>query len=232
VEARRTSDADVAPFSITATVLGATISPNPDVVASATIGTPQERSYTVSNHLADFTGRLVGGGSLASTQAQRPTVAHLGQSSFDVTLPEGVSSYSIRTSNSSVPTADIDLFVFRCNPTCVQVGAGTTATSNELVTLTNPAASLYRIVLDGFNVPGGSAEVDLVDSWISSALGSLTSSDTNASHPSGTSFGANATLTVLGQPGAGRTITGTLSVQTDANVVLGTASVVVESVTE
>ena len=33
VEARRTSDADPAPFTLTASILGATVSPNPDIIA-------------------------------------------------------------------------------------------------------------------------------------------------------------------------------------------------------
>jgi subtilisin family serine protease len=232
VEARRTSDAATAPFSLTANVLGATISPNPDVVPSAQIGAPQIRDYTVTNLLSDFTGRLVGGGSLASTQTQRPTIAHLAQQSFDVTLPSGVSTYTVRILNAADARSDIDLFVFRCTPTCVQVGAGTTATSVETVTLTNPPAGLYRITVDGFSVPNGTSEYDLIDSYVSAALGSLISSDTNAAHPSGSSWAAQATLTVLGQPGAGRKITGTLRVETDGGTIIGTGALVVETVTE
>lgn len=232
VEARRTSDAAVAPYTLTATVLGASVAPNPDVVPSAVIGTPQDRTYTITNLLAPFTGRLAGGGSLASTQVQTSSVEHHGTTSFDVTLPAGVSSYVIRLDNASVPTSDIDLLVFRCSPTCVQVGAGTTATATEQVTLANPPAGLYRLVVDGFNVPGGSTQFDLTDSWTSSALGSITSSDTDALRAPGSSYDATATLTVLGQPGAGRTLTGSVLVRTDANVTVGTGSVVVQSVSE
>ena len=104
VEARRTSDAVSAPFSVSASVLGTTISPNPDMVPSAQIGTPMNREYTVTNRLAAFNGRLVGGGALGSTQTERPTVGDLAQTTFDVTLPSaGVTSYTIRTSNASDP---------------------------------------------------------------------------------------------------------------------------------
>ena len=232
VEARRTSDVTVAPFGLTATVLGTAISPNPDVVPAATIGTPQLRNYTVANQLAGFTGRLVGGGALASTQTQRPTIGHLAQQTFDVTLPADVTSYTIRTGNPSDLRADIDLLVFRCStPTsCVLVGASGGATSVEQVRLVNPAASLYRIEVDGYSVPSGSTAYDLVDSYVLPALGSLTSNDSNAVHPSGSSWSPTATLTVNAQPGAGRTITGTLSVQTDAGVTVGSGAVVVQSV--
>ena len=84
------------------------------------------------------------------------------------------------------------------------VGAGSSATSVEQVTLNNPLAALYRIELDGFSVPEGTSEVDVVDSYVAPALGSLTSSDTNAVRPAGSSWSPTATLTVLGQPGAGR----------------------------
>ena len=232
VEARRTSDVLSAPFTLTATVTNTTISPNPDPVPSAVIGTPQDRTYTIANLFSAFTGRLVGGGSLASTQTQRPSVAHQGQTTVDVTLPSGVSSYVVKTGNSSVGNADIDLVVFRCNPTCVTVGSSGGATATETVTLANPAAGLYRILIDGFNVPGGSTDFDLVDSWTSAALGSLTSADTNALHAAGSSYNATATLTVLGQPGAGRLITGTLFVRTEADVTIASGSVVVQSLTE
>ncbi|MEU4295294.1 S8 family serine peptidase [Kribbella sp. NPDC026596] len=231
VEARRTSDVKEAPFGLSATVLGTTISPNPDVVSSVALGVPVVRNYTVSNQLAGFTGRLVGGGALASTQTQRPTIGHLATQTFDVTVPAGVTSYTIRTGNASDPQADIDLLVYRCAPACVLVGASGGATAVEQVTLANPVAALYRIEVDGFNVPSGSTAYDLVDSYVSPALGSLVSPDTNANHPSGSSWSTTATLTVNADPGAGRTITGTLTVQTDTNATIGTGSVIVNSVT-
>ena len=60
VEARRTSDADPVPFTLTASILGASVSPNPDIIASATIGVPVARSYTLNNLFGAFTGRAVG----------------------------------------------------------------------------------------------------------------------------------------------------------------------------
>ncbi len=233
VEARRTSDVLRAPYTITATVLGTAISPNPDVVPSATLGVPMSRSYTVANQLAGFTGRLVGGGALGSTQTQRPTIGNLASQTFDVTLPAGVSSYTVRTSNSSDLRADIDLLVYRCSSptTCVLVGASGGATAVEQVVLNNPVASLYRIEVDGFAVPSGSTEYDLVDTYVSAALGSVSSADADASHPSGSAWSPTATLTVGAQPGAGRQLTGRLSVVTDAGVTVGTGALVVQSVT-
>jgi subtilisin family serine protease len=231
VEARRTSDVKQAPFSLTATVLSTTISPNPDVVPSATVGTPQERTYTVTNQGAGFNGRLVGGGDLGSTQTQRPTIGHLAQQTFDVTIPAGATNYTVTTGNSTDLRADLDLFVFDCTTgTCVQRGSGTTSSFVERVSINNPAAGLWRILIDGFAVPEGTTSYDLVDTYLSAGLGSLTSADANADHPSGSSWSPTATLTVNGLPGAGRKLTGTVAVQTDAGVTVGAGSVVVDSV--
>src|SRR6185503_18002052 len=60
VEARRTSDVENALYSLTTSILGASVSPNPDTIASATVGTPVARSYTLTNLFGTFTGRAVG----------------------------------------------------------------------------------------------------------------------------------------------------------------------------
>ena len=60
IEGRRTSDAADIPFTLTAAILGATVSPNPDTIASASIGVPIARSYTLTNVFGTFTGRAVG----------------------------------------------------------------------------------------------------------------------------------------------------------------------------
>ncbi len=230
VEARRTSDVASAPFTLKVTALSAEIEPDPDTVPSATIGTPIEREYTVTNRFGAFSGKLVGGGALSSVQAQRPTVVDGEQSEFPVTLPAGVTSYTVTTDGASDPRADVDLLLFRCTPNCVQVGSSGSATSVESVTLTNPQPGAYLIVLDGFAVPAGSTDVDLVDTYVAPSLGSLTSDDPEAPHPAGSTWTPTATLVVNAAPGAGRELHGVLQVKTAAGVVIGTGSLVVDAV--
>ena len=76
VDARRTSDADFTPFTLTGTILGATVSPNPDIIPTATIGVPVARSYTLTNVFGAFTGRAVGT-ALGSARVGPFTIAHL-----------------------------------------------------------------------------------------------------------------------------------------------------------
>jgi hypothetical protein len=192
---------------------------------------PLNRGYTVNNLLAGFSGRLVGGGALGSTQTQRPTIANLASQTFDVTIPAGASNYTVRTLNPSDARADIDLVLFNCTTgTCVVAASSGGGSSVEQVSVNNPAAGLWRIRIDGFAVPAGTTDYDLIDTYLSAALGSLVATDSNAAHPSGSSWAPSATLTVTGLPGAGRKITGTLAVQTDAGVTVGAGSLVVDSV--
>ena len=60
VDARRNSDAVSAPFTLTVSILGATVAPNPATVAAATIGVPVNVPVTVTNIYGAFTGRAVG----------------------------------------------------------------------------------------------------------------------------------------------------------------------------
>ncbi len=148
-----------------------------------------------------------------------------------MTIPAGASNYTVTIGNSTDLRADLDLFVFDCSTgTCIQRGSGTSASFVERVSINNPAAGLWRILVDGFSVPEGSTSYDLIDTYISAGLGSLTSADADADHPSGSSWTPTGTLTVNGQPGAGRKITGTLRVQTSDGVTVGSGSLVVDSV--
>src|SRR6185503_7453547 len=91
VEVRRTSDAVAVPYSLTMSILGATVTPNPDTIASATLGVPVARSYTLTNLFGAFTGRAVGT-TLGSAKMDTPSIAHHAQLQFPVTVTAGSTS--------------------------------------------------------------------------------------------------------------------------------------------
>jgi hypothetical protein len=51
------------------------VAPNPDVLASATIGAPIARSYTITNNFGAFTGSVQSAATLGSANRQTPTIA-------------------------------------------------------------------------------------------------------------------------------------------------------------
>src|SRR5262249_30865327 len=122
VEARRTSDADPVPFTLTASILGATVAPNPDVIASATIRTPVARSYTLTNLFGPFTGRAVGT-TLGSARRGVFSIANLAQQTYGVDVTPGSTSLRATIGGASDKAADLDLYVFNCTTgSCVLAG--------------------------------------------------------------------------------------------------------------
>jgi hypothetical protein len=231
VEARRTSDAQFTPFTLTASILGATVSPNPDIIPSATIGVPIARSYTITNVLGPFTGRAVGTG-LGSARIATPTIAHLAQQQFPVAVTAGSTSLRATIGSPSDPAADLDLFVFNCTTgTCVLAGQNADGDSEESVTIANPAAGTWVVLVDGFDVPSGSTTYKYVDVFANPAFGAVSVTDANALRPAGASWTVPGSVTANAAPASGRVLLGNVQVRTDANVLVGSGDVVVETVT-
>ena len=188
IEGRRTSDVAVIPYTLTASILGATVSPNPDTIASATIGVPVARSYTLTNVFGTFTGRAVGT-TLGSARLGPFSIAHHAQQTYDTTVTAGSTSFRATIGSPSDPAADLDLFVYNCTSgTCVLAGQAADGDSEESVTIANPAAGLWRVLVDGFNVPAGTTSYSYVDVFANSAFGSVSVTDANALRPSGASW--------------------------------------------
>jgi hypothetical protein len=232
VEARRTSDVENAAFTLTASILGATVSPNPDVIASAQIGVPVARSYTLTNTLGAFTGRAVGT-ALGSAFLATPTIANLEQQVYTVNVTPGSTSLRATIGSPSDPAADLDLFVFRPNGTLA--GQSADGDSEESVTVainttTNPAGT-WTVLVDGFAVPAGTTTYNYVDVFANPAFGAVAVTDANALRPSGASWTVPGTVTANAAPAAGRVLLGNVQVRTDANVLVGSGDVIVQSVT-
>lgn len=230
VEARRTSDAAEAPYSVTASVLGTTISPNPDVIASGTLGTPIERSYTVTNTQAAFSGRLAAG-AVGSAKMVRPTIANLESQQYPIVVSAGASKLTVTIGNPADQGADLDLSVYNCTSgSCVLAGQAADADSEESVTINNPAAGNWVALVDGYAVPAGTTAFDYFDVFTSAGLGTLSVTDSNADRAAGASWNATGVITPLGQPAAGRVLRGELEVRTADNTVVGGGAVIIQSV--
>jgi hypothetical protein len=213
VDARRTSDnLSGAPYTVAMSILGASVSPDRDVIASAIIGTPVVRSYTFRSLFATFTGKA-SGTTLGSARRGPFRIGHLEQQQYPVAVTQGSTSLRATIGSPSDPGADLDLFVFNCTSgSCVLAGQSADGDSEESVTINNPAAGAWLVLVDGFDVPAGTTEYDYVDVFVNPAFG-------------GVAVTANAA------PAAGRVLLGDVQVRTDANVVVGSGDVVVQSVT-
>jgi subtilisin family serine protease len=229
VEARRTSDAAEAPYTLTASVLGASVSPNPDVIATASAGVPIARSYTLTNTFGPFTGNARGTG-LGSARQDRPSVANGASLVREVQVTAGTTSLRATIGRTTDPAADLDLSVFRCAPTCVLVGQAADGDSEESVTVANPAPALYRVVVDGYAVPAGTTDFDYVDVFTNPTFGAVSVTDRAAARPGGASWTVPASVTAGTAPAAGRVLLGEVQVVT-SGVLIGSGAVIVQAVT-
>jgi hypothetical protein len=221
----------VTPFTLTATILGASVSPNPDIISNASVGVPVARSYTLTNLFGPFTGRAVGT-TLGSARRGVFTIANLAQQQYPVTVTAGSTSLRATIGSPSDPAADLDLFVFNCTSgTCVLAGQNADGDSEESVTIGNPAAGNWVVLVDGFAVPAGSTTYNYVDVFVNPAFGSVSVTDANALRPSGASWTVPGSVTANAVPAAGRVLLGNVQVRTDTNVLVGSGDVIVETVT-
>lgn len=183
VEARRTSDAENAPHTLTASILGATVSPNPDTIASATLGVPVQRSYPIRNVFGQFAGRAVGS-TLGCALTGMPSIANGESQQRRVVVTPGSTSLRATIGGTSDLGADLDLFVYNCTTgSCVLAGQSADGDSEESVTIGNPAAGAWIVLVDGYNVPSGSTTFYYVDVFTNSTFGSVAVTDANAVRP-------------------------------------------------
>ena len=103
--------------------------------------------------------------------------------------------------------------------------------SDESVTIANPAAGAWRVVVDGFAVPSGATTYNYVDVFVNPAFGSVAVTDANALRPAGSSWTVPGTVTANAAPTTGRVLLGAVQVRTDTNVLIGSGDVIVQNVT-
>ena len=193
VDARRNSDAfpAPAPFTLTASILGASVSPNPDVIAvrhGRRAGRPVATRMT--NLFGAFTGRAAGS-SLGSAFRATPSIANLAQQQYPVTVPAGSTSLRATIGSPSDPGADLDLFVFNCTTpaSCVVAGPERRRRLRGVGDDRQPGGRELVVLVDGFSVPAGTTTYKYIDVYFQgSSLGSVSVTDANALRPAGSSW--------------------------------------------
>ncbi|MFI7503397.1 S8 family serine peptidase [Streptomyces sp. NPDC049687] len=228
VESRRTSPYLDNPYTLDVSVLGTDFDPAVRTLPEATIGTPVTAEWNVTNHFAPLTAKLEGG-TLGSAKLATPSIADAASQQSTVVVPEGVERFDVSIGGVSDAAADLDLTVYRDG---VQVGQSADGDSEESVSLTEPAAGTYTIVVDGYSVPAGTTTYSYKDVYFAPALGSL-SVDTGKT----VTIASGATATISGEVlvksagPEGRQFFGEVRLVNARGTAAGTGTVVIEKVT-
>ncbi len=231
VDARRTSDAASVPFTLTASILGASVSPNPHVISNATANVGQSHSYSFTNLYGAFTGRATGS-DLSSALVARPSIAHHDSATYTVAVDPGSTSLMARIGNPSDPSADLDLFVL--NAAGAVVGQSADGDSEEAVTINLPAnfaGGTYTVLIDGYAVPAGTTAYDYLDVFTNTKFGTIAVTDADAARSSGATWSAPAVVTAKAAPAAGRILIGNVRV-VSGNITIGSNEVRIENVSQ
>ncbi|PPK70210.1 S8 family serine peptidase [Actinokineospora auranticolor] len=230
VEARRTSDAAYAPFTLTAQVLGVSVSPNPDTIDSAAVNTPVARTYALKNQFGPFTGKA-SGTALGSAKKAVLTIANEENQQYRVDVLPGTTALRAKIGHTADAAADLDLAVYNCTSgTCQLAGQQADGDSEEEVTVANPAAGVWIVLVAGYSVPAGTTTYDYLDVLTNPVYGAVNITDTNTARGAGAQWSVNGTVTATRAPGAGRSLIGNVEVRNDAGVLIGSGDVEVKSV--
>jgi len=233
VDNSRVSPVSQATFTITASILGASVSPKLDEIANATVNVGVNRTYSFTNLFGAFTGNAVGS-NLGSAKVSRPSITNLEQQKYEVVVDAGSTSLTARIGNPSDANADLDLFVMKDGKVLGQSADGDSeeaVTVNPAVGQTTIPAGTYTILIDGYSVPAGNTQYDYLDVFANIKFGTVAVTDASALRPANSTWSAPAVVTAKAAPTAGRILTGNVLVKA-GTVTVGSGEVRVLNVTE
>lgn len=228
VESRRTSPLLDNPYQLEVSVLGATLDPAVLTIPEATVGEPVAASWTATNEGGPVTATLTGG-PLGSARTDRPTIAHGTQQESTVTVPEGTTSLDVSIGDVSDAAADLDLFVFDASG--AQVGSSADADSEESVSIAEPAAGTYTVVVVAYSVPSGSTAYDHYDVYFSSTLGAIEVDGAPVQLGTGDSATFTGSVVAAAAAPADREFIGEVKLVNPRGTAAGVGTVVIEKVT-
>ncbi|MFI7384740.1 S8 family serine peptidase [Streptomyces sp. NPDC049813] len=231
VEARRTSPLLDNPYTLDASVLGATFDPAVRTLPEAKVGTPAAVDWKVTNNFAAIKGGKLQGGPLGSSKSARPTIADGATQTSTVEVPAGAEKLDVSIGNVSDQAADLDLTVKDSSGAVVATSAD--GDSEEAVSIPEPAAGTYTVEVAGYSVPSGSTAYDYVDVFFSPALGSVKVDEAKSvTLANGASTQVAAEVTAAAAAPEGREFFGEVRLLNERGVAAGVGSVKIEKVTE
>jgi hypothetical protein len=227
VEARRTTPSLDNPFELTARAQGVTVTPEVVSLGTVTAGRPTPIDWKAHNRFGPVavSGR---GGPLGSAMTRRPSIADRGQQAYEVTVPAGVLRLDVSIGAAEDPAADLDLTVLHDGDV---VGMAADGDSEESVSVVQPDAGRYLVVIDGYAVPAGRTAYDYLDVFFSPALGRINVPDVPTTLDTAGTTTITGTVVAAPSPPAGRRLFGEMTVVTDEGAVVGTGAVSIDEVT-
>jgi hypothetical protein len=172
------------------------------------VSTPNgDATYTITfnNRMSVFTGSAAGL-PMGSAHRERPTIHEKEQQVYEIDVPKGTTMLMARVTHPSDPHADLDLYLYDCTgKTCKGAKADADPVGDESIALRNPTPGKWKIVVDGFLVPGRSTAYDYVDVVFNPLYGSVDVIDAPDKHDAGAVWNVKAHAWIADPTPRGRT---------------------------
>ena len=186
------------PATLTVSAIAADLS-MPQIVALKSSGTMTDQ-VSVTNRMAGVTAGI-SGLPLGSARRARATIAHKQQLEYSIDVPAGSTMLMVRAANAS---ADVDVYVFDCSgKTCRNAQTDSDPTGDEIVTVQNPAAGTWKVVIDA---PVADATFDYLDAVFNPAFGQVSTTDIAKERKNDEAWTTQALVWKAGEPPAGREV--------------------------
>ncbi len=159
-------------------------------VEPMTVGTTQTQPVSLTNRMATFMGSIASH-MIGAARRERATIRHGEQRMYEIDVPEDARALLVRVGNTADAAADLDVYVLDCTgKECRNPQTDSDPVGDEIVTVENPAAGKWKVVVDGASVPSGSTTFDWLDVVFHPAYGTVTTTDVAQNRKMGDSWTA------------------------------------------
>ncbi|MFN8570980.1 MAG: S8 family serine peptidase [Gemmatimonadaceae bacterium] len=203
-QAKKAEPVPPTPVTVTVTALGADVtvaSGDPNGVAAE-----GNSSFEVqlTNRLGAFPGAAVSAAA-GSVRRDRPTLKALEQKVYDIDVPPGSTMLVARAQGMSDAAADVDMYLFDCTgKECVASRADGDLRGDESVTVMNPAAGKWKVVVDGAVAGSTGVVFDYEDVVLNPAYGFVGVTDQPQERAAGANWSTKVNAWISGNVPSGR----------------------------
>jgi hypothetical protein len=157
-------------FSLSASVYG--VETNAAVKVIETTSTDSILDVNFENHFAAFTGGILETPLSSAFSAQPTLIEGDKQQIYEVNVPAGSTKLSASIKSASDSGADLDLYLYDCTSSpCRLKSFSVHKGSQKTVSIDNPSAGMWKVVIDPVSIPSGKTSIEYTDCFTNPVFG-------------------------------------------------------------
>jgi hypothetical protein len=217
ISGERFSSVLKAKFTLTASVLGISAEPALLEIGWSQTDARYATNIGFTNNLGAFTGALTNT-PLGSAFSVTPALTEGGRPRiYEIDVPSGATSLSARIGGASDKNADLDLYLYYCaGKECELKALSVNTGAEEKVTVAEPSAGTWKVVIDPVSIPTAQTTVDYLDIFTHPAFGWAQSAETPTFHDLGALWTSKVNVLVQAIPMGNRRLMGAVNLTSAA----------------